>query len=508
MPLVPPAEEPALPGSPTEAFGSFQDDGPERGLNTVLQRPEGVLGTTSWGSGGRLVARDLDGDLDIDLLFAEFTKAPIVYLNDGAGFFTSVDPGFALPSETVVIAATVAEIDGQGAPDLLLSARSTVLLCIGLGEGRFDEPSVLFALDEPTKVDITAIAVGDVDGDGKSDLFLSTSGFQIEGGEPLDLAGAPDVLLLRRDDGFEQVLVESTSPGSSALFATLTDFDKDGDLDLYVPQDEGGQGLMYRSIEGGTELLDVSAEVGVDVQMSAMGFDSADLNADGRLDYCLSDIGNPVCLLSEGSDGYIDGTTALGLSDPAVGWGLVLGDLDNDGFVELLQASGPSDEEDSSSRETRPQPNRGWRGTPGGGFTPLGESVAFNSRDNDLGIVAVDLDEDGALDVVLAGPGAAPKLWMNRERGAWLEVTVLGLAGSPESFGAQVSLRFDDRVATREITSIRGPNQGAARVHFGLGEVTEVEFVEVRWPDGASVELEGVATRQRLTVSHPSLVAR
>ena len=50
--------------------------------------------------------------------------------------------------------------------------------------------------------------------------------------------------------------------------------------------------------------------------------------------------------------------------------------------------------------------------------------------------------------------------------------------------------------------------QGAARVHFGLGEVTEVEFVEVRWPDGASVELEGVATRQRLTVSHPSLVAR
>lgn len=265
---------------------------------------------------------------------------------------------------------------------------------------------------------------------------------------------------------------------------------------------------MYRSIEGGTELLDVSAEVGVDVQMSAMGFDSADLNADGRLDYCLSDIGNPVCLLSEGSDGYIDGTTALGLSDPAVGWGLVLGDLDNDGFVELLQASGPSDEEDSSSRETRPQPNRGWRGTPGGRFTPLGERVAFNSMDNDLGIVAVDLDEDGALDVVLAGPGAAPKLWMNREGGAWLEVTVLGLAGSPESFGAQVSLRFDDRVATREITSIRGPNQGAARVHFGLGEVTEVEFVEVRWPDGSSVELEGVATRQRLTVSHPSLVDR
>jgi len=489
--------------APVSPIIPFEDSGPERGLVTALQSSDGLEGVTSWGTGGRLVARDLDGDGDIDLLFAEFTGAPLVYLNDGAGFFSEVDAGFSLPSGTVTIAATVADLTADGVADLLLSTRASLLLCAGLGDGRFGEPSTLFSLDEPTKVDITNIAVGDVDGDNVSDLLLSTSGYQIVDGEPLELAGAPDVLLLRSDEGLEQVWIEADAPGSSALLATLTDFDTDGDLDIYVPQDEGLPGLMFRSSGGGDELLEVSAAIGVDVQMSAMGFDSADLNGDGRLDYCISDIGNPVCLLSEGAQGFVNGTTALGLADPAVGWGLALGDLDNDGFVELLQASGPSDDADPGENATAPQPNRVWRGLPGGGFAPLGPAIGFDSTDNDLGVATVDLDGDGSLDVVLAGPGRAPKLWMNRPGGAWIEVIVQGPAGSPESFGAQVSLRIGDVRVTREITSSRGPNQGAARAHFGLGGTDVIERMEVRWPDGAVVELRDVTAGQVLRVVHP-----
>ena len=99
----------------------------------------------------------------------------------------------------------------------------------------------------------------------------------------------------------------------------------------------------------GLVLVEDSEAIHANLDMAAMGLVSMDFNQDGDFDYCISDVGNPRCLLSDGSGGYYEGGAALGITAnrrasarvATIGWSLELADLDNSGWPELLQASGP-----------------------------------------------------------------------------------------------------------------------------------------------------------------------
>jgi hypothetical protein len=118
--------------------------------------------------------------------------------------------------------------------------------------------------------------------------------------------------------------------------------------------------------------------------------------------------------------------------------------------------------------------------------------------------VTTDFDGDGYLDIVLAGPGAAPAYWANTcGEGAWLEVDVRGPPGNPLGLGSRVVVDLGDGTQVREVSGPRGPGQAPARVHLGLGDRDTVVRLEVIFPDGTVAMAEGLETRRVVTAVHP-----
>ena len=196
---------------------------------------------------------------------------------------------------------------------------------------------------------------GDLDTDGTR-FFRAQYGSGIRRGGSWGPSqdGGPDTVFLQSSNGafLQSADLWVTETGSRVQVAALTDRDMDGDLDILSLSDLGPPSAFWRNdgLENGElKLVNDAEEIGADLEIAAMGIDSSDLNRDGILDYCMSDVGPPRCLLSDGEDDYYGAAFALGMtiSQPVahhldtVGWSVELADLDNSGWPELIQVSGP-----------------------------------------------------------------------------------------------------------------------------------------------------------------------
>ena len=128
-------------------------------------------------------------------------------------------------------------------------------------------------------------------------------------------------------------------------------------------------------------------------------------------------------------------------------------------------------------------------------------AAGFDDLANHYGLVAADFTGNGALDVAIFGSEGTPRLHANHcGGGAWLAVELRGREENTEGFGAVVTVEAAGRRHRRTLHSLRALGQGPSRLHFGLGEVDEVDAVEVRWPTGAEQRVEAVPVRGILTL--------
>ena len=242
-----------------------------------------------------------------------------------------------------------------------------------------------------------------------------------------------------------------------------------------------------------------------------MGVAVWDVNEDGWLDYCITDVGPLVCLRSDGEGGWLESGPALELTAPDSvvahawsGWSVEAVDLDNDGLTDLVAAGGkPSGEFDSGGLGEVVHPNGLWRGGPEG-FHDEAAATGFDDVRDHFGMATADVDADGFLDVILVDGAGAPRLWANRcGEGGWLRVTVRGGPGNSDAFGARVEVITAERSYLGEVGGVRGRGQGPPTLHFGLGEAARVRELTIRWPDGATATARGVEVRQHLVATHP-----
>jgi len=240
--------------------------------------------------------------------------------------------------------------------------------------------------------------------------------------------------------------------------------------------------------------------------------DSADLNGDGLLDYCITDTGDPVCLLSDGVGGYIESGSAIGLVPSAsplkeistIGWSIDLADIDNDGNVEAIQSSGPLFDGPGGTVDW---PDRFWRGLAGGTFVDATDEVGFGDLGPNYALATADFNADGYLDIVVTGAGGTPLLWMNScGDNAWLSIELIGLPGNQEAIGARAEVTTSAGTQVRELYTLRGKGQGPSRFHFGLGDHDSADRVRIEWPDGSVSEAEQVPSRRFVRVTHPDLL--
>jgi hypothetical protein len=493
----------------------LREEGQARGLHRPLSDPFSALRPTAWGQGGHVVATDFDGDGDIDLLFGRVDAAPDLYENDGRGVF-ELQPPMPLdvtrtPELSRILAVAAGDLDGDGLPEILLGGDRAIAVSQNEGGLRFSAPSLIWTDPLDDALAYVTFLLGDADGDGALDLALPSVGHA--GENPTDGGAdnaAPDRILLQRGTTWiEGPLLFATDRGSVALVGLWTDRDRDGDMDLLIPADLNLPTAFWRNdgldAQGAPIFSDVAEAHSARLTMGAMGIDAADLNGDGQLDFCISNTGPPRCLTSYG-DGYMDNAAAMGLRPEVqlgeygtIGWAVEFADIDSDGELEFLQASGPTSE-GSAAPEVLAYPNVLWRGHAGPSFTDETEEAGFDDLGHHPGMASADFDGDGWLDIVVAGPMRVPLLYMNRcGSESWLEVDVVGPPGNREGFGTQVEARVGDRVRVRQLDTSRATGQSPSLVHFGLGETEVVDELTVRWPGGRVAHLGQVPVRTRVT---------
>ena len=331
-------------------------------------------GTQLYTDGGPALA-DVDGDGDIDLFLPRLHAPAKLYLNDGEGRFAdgTQQLGLAL---SVLKAGTnsglLIDVENDGDVDLLVGVKEKGLLLL-LNEGdrfRRGHPGFLAGAGQ-----WETLAAADYDGDGLLDVYACNYGLIDTTHQPESYVdakdGLPNVLLRNTPDG-ELPFTDVTQQVGMADEATRwtyaaawADYDRDGDMDLYVANDYGPN-VLYRN-EGG-RFADVTGESGTADAgngMSALWFDH---DADGWLDLYVSNMqsfaGNRLTRLAEfpgteeeralyrrfsqgntllknhGDGTFTDVTVESGAKPAFWAWGALATDADNDGDEDLFSSAG------------------------------------------------------------------------------------------------------------------------------------------------------------------------
>ena len=316
-----------------------------------------------------------------------------------------------------------------------------------------------------------AVRIGDINGDGVSDIFVGN-----------DLA-TPDHIWFADDDGWEQV-----TPFSQTAFSTMGidsgDIDNDGDLDLFAtdmkPMDDKPETLV--------------AYEGV----------IADIDASPNTDSI--QIPENVLLVAD-ADGYFSAAPSFGIEATGWSWSGLFGDLDNDGFQDLYVVNGMVADNlfDHLPGASLTEPNQAFRNIDGERFEPE-YSWALDDRSGGRGMAMADLDRDGDLDIVVNNLNAPARLYENRLCGGRAVTVQLEWegTGNPTAIGAQViASEPGGGSLVRTVETSRGYLSGAsASVHFGLGTGWKEVGLEIVWPDGRTSKISDIP------VDHHVLVTR
>ena len=451
--MTPGGAPPVIPGVLAVASGT-------RGLDA---RVDQVLGGGP-ASVGPMAAADVDGDGDLDLFVGSRAvpgayprSAPSWLMRNDNGTFVAADASAAMQQAGLVSAATFADLDADGDPDLLLAREWDSVLLLLNDKGRFTPAPDSWGLSRWTSR-WNGIATGDLDGDGRLDIVATSWGrntmMQADSSRPLVLlhgpfgsAGEEEMLIAREDPGRRALVPLNSFPRVRVAVPDLQDrirsFGEYANATVEQVLGSAMSKVSRREIvtldhmvffNRGTRFEGVPLPV--EAQLApAFYVGVADFDGDGAEDVVLSQNFYP---------------TAVGLPRYDAGRGL------------LLTGNGKG--------QLEPMPG-----------TRSGVRVYGDQR----GAAYADFDADGRLDLVVSQNGAETKLFRNRQAKPGLRVRVIGPPLNPDAIGAQVRLDYSGQAGpVREIQAGSGywSQNGNVQV-FGLsGNPTAVR---VRWPGGA-----------------------
>jgi hypothetical protein len=440
------------------------------GTFTDVTEKAGVGGNGAFSSG--CSAADYDNDGHVDLYVLNY-NGNILYHNNGDGTFTDVTKQAGLASNRWGLSAVWFDYNNDGYLDVFVG---NYLL--------YD--------------------------DGKFRDFYPAAGYP----GPLSYSGQPNALYRNNGDGtFTEVTKEAGlyKPDGRTMSVTVADFRNIGLLDIFAAND-AMENFFFENTGKGTfveKAVNFGLAFGENGQgVSSMGPVVGDVNRDGLLDIFIPNLN--YCILFQqalvnGRRTFFDRTVVTGLSQALgqyAGWGAVLFDYDNDGWLDLFIAHGDAHHE--YVEEASLMRNKG-----DGTFEDVSDRSGqyFKEKYVGRGVAWADIDNDGDIDLLVANLNDSPKLLRNDggNRNNWLTVDakLKFPTGTRDAIGARVTVTTGKLKQIEDLIPSRGyMSQGDPRLHFGLGQAAYADLVEIRWPDGAVDRYEKVKANQFLKLVH------
>ncbi|MDE2636372.1 MAG: CRTAC1 family protein [Chloroflexota bacterium] len=475
---------------------------------------------------------DYDRDGWVDLFVTGNLDPNALYRNQGDGTFSLSEHSLLLSLPDVPSGGAVwADYDNDGWLDLYIVNYGANRLFRNEGGRGFRDVTLQAGVGDTGKG--TSAAWGDYDRDGWLDLYVTNWSCFPEC-DPVDFTLQQDRLYHNNGDGSFTDVTASLDYAMTlgAGFApAFLDYDGDGDSDIYVVNDklqnEIGN-VLWRNDGVGCGhwcWTNVSAESGADLLINGMGVDASDYDNDGDLDLYITDMVYQMHLLmNDGAGGFRNRARSSGSAinmgpDNGVGWGAVFFDFDNDGWQDLYVAATNYHQTFPELEVSfmNPRADALFRNDRHRGFRDVSAASGLDVDLPTLGVAYADYDRDGDLDLVTGNWNSGYRLLQNQGGGGrWLSLDLRGnnptLNPSPTSQGGTAVVNRDavgstvyvttpDGLAQQQTVSIGaglgGNNQLA--LHFGLGDASAADL-RILWTNGAECSLEAVPANQRLRV--------
>jgi enediyne biosynthesis protein E4 len=489
------------------------------------------------GPGVAFIDYDNDGWPDILLInglnwpgHAGAPSTPKLYHNNHNGTFTDVTKKAGLDISIYGMGAAIGDYDNDGLDDIFITAFGQNHLFHNNGNGTFTDVTKSAGMLGPQEFSTSAAWV-DYDNDGKldlvvanyvqwsekSDLYCTLDGTHKSYCTPESYKGTSARLWHNLGDGkFEDATQKARlyDPTSKSLGVAILDVDGDGWPDIIFANDTQPNKLYINKRDGMFEEKGVAAGIAFSedgVARAGMGVDAADYDRSGRPSLIITNFANQMLSLyhNEGNGLFVDNAPASEVGRATLvtlGFGCFFFDYDNDGWQDIFVADGHIENqiERVQKRVAYAEPPHLFRNLDGKKFQEVTQSMGaeFAAPKVARGAAYADINNDGALDLLIATNGGRANLFRNEgTTNRSLRIKLVGTKSNRDGIGAVVRVISGKDAQTKTVHAGSSYlSQSELTLTFGLDNATKADLVEVRWPSGQTDKIGGLAAGQTVTL--------
>jgi hypothetical protein len=405
----------------------------------------------------------------------------------------------------------------------------------------------------------------DMDNDGDLDLFLVNHRSDFRNNTTIDLVRDKQIevyssdQLFRNDKGKYTNITSSSGIANKAwgLSASLGDFNNDGWTDIFVANDFLQPDYLYLNNKNGT-FTDNNLTTFNHLSNNSMGSDFEDINNDLKPDLFVLDMlaedhirskknmatmstsnfnklveagyhhqyMSNTLQLNNGNGTFSEMAQLAGVSKTDWSWAPLIADFDNDGLKDLFITNGITN--DLSNQDFRNQMRRNIMNRKkvsleeaikmmpsnklqnyvyknNGDLTFSKKSIAWGFKDkvNSNGVIYTDLDNDGDLDLVVNNQEEEAHIYKNNASNNYITFKLKGSEQNRDGIGSEISVYAGNSKQSKTLFVSRGYQSSVTnKLHFGLGEITVIDSIQILWPDNSIERLINVKANQTHTIDY------